>query len=333
MGKGYGIPPLVFGERISKTETSLLAWQEAVARNNKWSAEYEAVGKERFVTKFAAVRLGDLSLTAISHSHIKTKVYSDAPAQFFIPISGGPIQSRVNDQQFSLAAREGILFVPAGERIGQGGNRSLAVVDFDYKRLMRTAFSISGTLDEELIGFDHQLPKIYDFTRNHVPFFDMLYTQFSYLDLTSDLPKTLQSSGLEDFFYRMFSMIIWPSLFTDDAPHRKGGNKSKLDLVCDFIKSNLRRSITLTELEAISGLSRRTLQVQFLDAFGLSPMRWVREQRLLEVRQRLSRGGAGDTVTAISMEFGLASPHFPKEYKQRFGEFPSETLANTKKRR
>lgn len=77
-------------------------------------------------------------------------------------------------------------------------------------------------------------------------------------------------------------------------------------------------------------MSRRTLQYSFETILGISPLRFLRVTRLNQVRRALAEAGevgSGHTVTQISAEWGFwHAGQFAKDYKQLFGESPSDTL-------
>jgi AraC-like DNA-binding protein len=95
----------------------------------------------------------------------------------------------------------------------------------------------------------------------------------------------------------------------------------------DFIQANLDAPIGLPEIVAASGVAGRTLLKHFADFKGLSPMRYLRNQRFERVRDTL-RGAAPETsVMDIAASLGFNHlGRFSVEYRRRFGERPSETL-------
>lgn len=107
-----------------------------------------------------------------------------------------------------------------------------------------------------------------------------------------------------------------------------------LEAACEFIRARLQAPITLDDLEAASGLSRRSLQYAFWRRFRLTPMQWVREQRLALTRRMLVEGGSGESVTSVGMQCGFANlGTFARHYQKRFGEYPSETLRQAERAR
>ena len=95
----------------------------------------------------------------------------------------------------------------------------------------------------------------------------------------------------------------------------------------DYIHAHLADPITLRDLVETTGIPGRTLLKHFRDAQGVSPMRYVRTQRLQRVRDELL-GGRARNVASVALRWGFTHPgRFSIEYRKRFGETPSTTLA------
>jgi AraC-like DNA-binding protein len=73
--------------------------------------------------------------------------------------------------------------------------------------------------------------------------------------------------------------------------------------------------------------SRRTLQYALRDAYGCSPMQWVRRRRLHRAMQRLKNPAPGDTVTSIGQALGFPSAAaFSGDFRRHFGCTPSSVF-------
>ncbi|MFK7850857.1 MAG: helix-turn-helix domain-containing protein [Akkermansiaceae bacterium] len=100
----------------------------------------------------------------------------------------------------------------------------------------------------------------------------------------------------------------------------------------------VRRAIEISDSESgrisISNLclklrvSQRALNYAFVSQVGESPNRYLKLRRMNQVRRKLREAcPAEDTVTTIASELGFfEAGRFAGEYKQIFGECPSETL-------
>jgi len=95
----------------------------------------------------------------------------------------------------------------------------------------------------------------------------------------------------------------------------------------DYMEANLDSAVTLGAIVEAAGVAGRTLLKHFRDARGVSPMRYLRNARFEKVREALARAQPGESVTTIAMSWGFSHlGRFSVEYRQRFGEGPSDTL-------
>jgi len=79
----------------------------------------------------------------------------------------------------------------------------------------------------------------------------------------------------------------------------------------------------------VAGCGYRGLQRGFMDAYGTSPMNYLRSVRLKRIRALLLAGHVGDTINIIASKWGFAHMgRFAQAYYNEFGELPSETLQN-----
>jgi len=85
---------------------------------------------------------------------------------------------------------------------------------------------------------------------------------------------------------------------------------------------------TIPELCRVAGVSQRTLEYGFRDLLGVTPVRYLKLLRLNRVRRSLVRRRSEDeTVTSVAVRSGFSDlGRFAGEYRQLFGERPSDTL-------
>lgn len=99
--------------------------------------------------------------------------------------------------------------------------------------------------------------------------------------------------------------------------------------VVDFIHAHLDQPLCISQLVAVSGASRRSLEQAFQRSLGTSPQRYIQRCRLNAIRELLLRHQPGELqLSELAFRWGFAQPsHFTTAYKQAFGELPSQTLA------
>ena len=97
----------------------------------------------------------------------------------------------------------------------------------------------------------------------------------------------------------------------------------------DYIHAHLEQPLSISQLVAISGASRRSLEQAFQRSLGSSPQRYIQRCRLNAIRQLLQRHRPGELqLSELAFRWGFTQPsHFTTAYKQAFGELPSQTLS------
>jgi AraC-like DNA-binding protein len=98
----------------------------------------------------------------------------------------------------------------------------------------------------------------------------------------------------------------------------------------EYMHENLAAPVTLSDLVAASGVAGRTLLKHFRDVHGVSPMRYLRDLRMQRARDELAAGRVPQ-VAACALRWGFAhAGRFSMDYRKRFGESPSATLARAR---
>jgi AraC-like DNA-binding protein len=93
----------------------------------------------------------------------------------------------------------------------------------------------------------------------------------------------------------------------------------------EFLEANASQAVRIADLAALTGVSIRTLQAGFLKYRGLSPMAFLRSQRLALARTKLC-GNPFCSITQIALDCGFEhAGRFSALYRARFGETPSAT--------
>lgn len=96
-----------------------------------------------------------------------------------------------------------------------------------------------------------------------------------------------------------------------------------------FIHAHAREPIGLTEIAAAAGLSPRALQAAFRRHLGITPLAYLRRERLAQAHAALASARAEDgvTVSSIASACGFDQlSRFARDYKGRYGVSPRETL-------
>lgn len=98
-----------------------------------------------------------------------------------------------------------------------------------------------------------------------------------------------------------------------------------------YIRAHASEPVTIEELVSISGASLRSLYDGFRKFRDTSPMRYLRDYRLDQVHTELTKPASDTSVTTVAMRWGFNQlGRFAAQYKERYGESPSETLKNAR---
>jgi PAS domain S-box-containing protein len=96
--------------------------------------------------------------------------------------------------------------------------------------------------------------------------------------------------------------------------------------VMRHIEANWNRPLSIADIAREHGVSPRSIHKHFA-AKGTTPMNFVKRMRLERARGRLGSPTAKTSVTGVAFECGFTNlGHFARDYRQAFGELPSETL-------
>ena len=101
----------------------------------------------------------------------------------------------------------------------------------------------------------------------------------------------------------------------------------------EYLRTHNDRPVRLPELCQHLGVSERNLNRAFREVLDLPPAAYLRRWRLCQVRQMLAQTKNVDmTVADAGLHFGFWElGRFAAQYKQLFGEYPSQTLMRGKK--
>ncbi len=273
-----------------------------------------------------------LKLASISTSENRIKIGHRPEATLVFPLAGGA-QFCVDRLSVEISVNKSAAFIPTTWPTDiSGGKRCVVVARVDTSRLHETAATMLGPQNSDGIYSLIRDPLAVQLQLRDISFDSIFRAIFMQIHHLASNPKMLNLSGLDDIFYRTLSMAVNPKLFLNEAESscfRK--SKPEIDRVCQWILANLGNRITLTDLERVAHRSRRSLQNAFVGVYGISPMSWVREQRLMAARAKL-QSSYTRSVSEVLYGCGFTAPSlFCTHYFQRFGELPSTTLAKAKR--
>jgi AraC-like DNA-binding protein len=138
---------------------------------------------------------------------------------------------------------------------------------------------------------------------------------------------------LDDLICRQLVLMLCPELTADELGAGPASLSAGFDLLLEWLSSHLTEPVSLSEMEARSGYSRRALQRAFQQRFGCGPLQWLRRRRLELALEQLSRADAGDSVSSIARRCGyLSLTSFSRDFSRLHGRKPSEILRASQQR-
>lgn len=144
------------------------------------------------------------------------------------------------------------------------------------------------------------------------------------LNQNSNVPPT---SVQQDLVIMTMLELLQKESHDQSIPASFQRRKLIVDNVKVFLQQHQDEPVTITQLCEIANASRRTLQYSFETVLGISPLQYLRISRLNEVRRKLMQANEGDVIADIAAQWGFwHQSQFAKDYKQLFGELPSQTL-------
>ena len=99
----------------------------------------------------------------------------------------------------------------------------------------------------------------------------------------------------------------------------------------EFLRDHAREDVSLNDVVAVTGVGKSALYGAFRRKFGVTPMEYLRNERLRLAHLALSEGQGNVSVTQVAIDCGFQHvSRFSGYYRQRYNELPSATLARNK---
>jgi len=326
------LPRLAFGNAAAHASSDVDAFTAAQRAGMQQALSYEPLsGAKAFRHLSATVRIGDIRLVASASTPLAMAAGESPETTLLIPLHGWST-SVIEGIEHRWQAGNSAMLVPGSARTGRSGVRSKLAITFNPRRLQAVAHAMLGPRAHGRPQLGLHQPRLIPLGSSRSPALALLKQVLPLVDLGGGDEATLHMLGVDDMLYRLVAMMLAPQAL---AAAFAGGPASQssavIDRVTEYIVGHLEEPIALSDLERVSGLSARTLQVAFRRAHGCSPREWIRRRRLIAARERLLAGKPGVTVAAIALACGFTRPGaFATAYAQRFGESPSATLARAR---
>jgi AraC-like DNA-binding protein len=326
--------PLAFGDHRAKVLATMIDARAEAARLLPEVIGFDLLDRNEIHFKTSTANINGFCLAAISTTPIHVRFGSQPQPALVFPMAG-QIQFAAEKHSMVMQANVSAIYMPTGHRgEAKGGGCSVALARINVQRLESTLSIMLGLRQDQVTSAALSRPLEVSLVHGMSSFDAVFRALFFAVDAYADNPLMLAASGIDDMFYRTLAMAVYPEAFKGQARLQTASPDAlKIDRVCQYIQAHLDKPITLTTLEQVSHMSRRTLHNAFMKAFGFSPMGWLREQRMLAVRTKLRKYSSVFTVSQALYSCGFTNPSlFASQYKSRFGELPSVTRERNKPR-
>jgi AraC-like DNA-binding protein len=292
------------------------------------SVDGSTKSNEKFHYKISTINVNGLKLASLSMSPFRFEVEKSEGIVLIIPFVGrGNIEAA--GSAYEWQGSELALLLPGCAYSGTCTLSSVLMININPVRLGIAAAQMqSSNVDAALTNDMSEIRKIN--LNAHRLSFDKIFQQLcAVIEQMTDYPELLGKSGIDESFYRVLALALQPEILgkvPDTAKIRKYARR-KLDRTCHYIKAHIVQQFSLSNLDHISGMSRRSLHYEFQERYRCTPMQWVRAERLHQAHNKLSRAIPSTTVTSVALACGFSTPEsFSNHYKKKYGESPANVL-------
>lgn len=326
------LPRLAFGNSSALDDSDVRAMNDRIQRHTGFDIQYHVADASTcFMHRSSAVRINGLSIVATASSPLVVEVSDAERPALLVPLSGNSYTS-VEKVRYQWNAGESAILLPATARSGLDTKRSALFITIDEQRIQTTARSMLGLDANDKVDFlSLDQPRTLSMRTKEIDFNAVFRHYGEVIDQFSSRQDLLGLSGIDEACYRTIVMMLLPKKFAVSPGNgRKVPNvlsDQRMNELCEYILADLERTLTITELESVFGVSARSLQYAFRRRFNCTPAQWIVEQKLLAVHSRLLKAKIGESVTQIAIHFFVNLGDFSRKYRHRFGELPSQTLA------
>ena len=288
--------------------------------------------RSTFQHRSVVARTGDIQVIAGAHTPLFGSVSECERATVMVPLEG-LCNLWIDGQVMEARGGGNAVYLPGHAYRGQTEAYNGALFSVDLLSLAHTATVMAGAAEEALPEYAHKLrqPRQLDRQeRNHGELIANLQQTLHMLELQSvNGPELANLLRLDDVIRRCLALLLLPELITGSSPSSSAhdNTRRRVEDLEGYIHAHLCSPLSLSDLEAQSGLSRRSLQHAFQLRHGCGPMQWLRRQRLVHARDRLLNPQPGDSVASVALYFGYTNlSAFSRDFRDVFATRPSELL-------
>ena len=321
----FTLPSLIFGEGKSEVGQGFFGMVDQFSHLTP-DCDYDSKAKTGFIYKGNVFSLDNLVINQNYYSHMLA-VSSVKENNLLIPLAG--THNGLFRGNKLIAKHNQGFFIPSNDRfLFETGVDELAgslIITYDLARLNQTLKIMTG--NHELLIQEESVRSLL-LVHGSVNFKKLLFSLLGQIDGFNGNTELLKLNGFDDQFYRLLSMLVRPDYFLSNTKEDINTSTRYQILVKKFelyIEDSINKPIVLSEVEAMLGVTSRTLQYACQKILGTTPREYIRNKKLDFAYHRLSNKQEDSKIAALSYELGFSSQsRFTYYFKQRFGIYPSE---------
>ena len=283
----------------------------------RWQQEYDQLSPGSFYERLDEVALETMQ---VFKEHTGQALRQDCrvwPESLWIGIPTTHQGSRINGQALG-----------AGEVMCRPGGRDFELVTpegFDIYGLVIQLPALTAAAKRQGFSLDthwHAMP------RRQAAGDTLRAVSFLIERLLTSQTLAIASHIHQDILLMALLELLQVEQSSAELPPSYAHRKEVVDRVKRYVDEHLEGPVTMEELCQLTHVSRRTLQYSFTTILGISPLQFLRLTRLNRVRRALRAASPQQSVTEIATYWGFWHlGQFAHDYKQQFGESPSQTLS------
>lgn len=278
----------------------------------------------------AAAKCGDLSLMHVAFGDVEISVKSpeeDADGLILYLVTSGSGVSRHAGREAEFSTSRGFIRDLAAPVNASQEGLGIFALPLSKRKLKAHARSLIGDA-VDLMGLTFE-PEV-DFT---TPGGTILRNTIHYiaeaLDVSlPELDNPILNAQMEDMLLTQ-CLTLLPNSYKDVLNGRSVATivPYHVKRAREYIHAHADKKLGLADIAAAAGCGYRGVQRGFMDAYGASPMAYLRIVRLKRIRALLLSGQGGSAISDIARKWGFTHMgRFAQAYCHEFGELPSETL-------
>ncbi|MDF1749249.1 MAG: AraC family transcriptional regulator [Alphaproteobacteria bacterium] len=293
--------------------------------------DFELNGKgAELGARFAIAQCGDVNLVHVTFGNVDIRVKSeeentDEVLIYVVTSGSGTVQHGAKDMQATISKgfiRDTAMPVDASQK-----DLSTFMIPISKKKLKDHVNSLMGTEPDLMdISFNQEIDIL-------TPGGAIVRNTIFYLAEALDGPlrglnNPILNAQLEDMLLTQILTLL-PNSYQDVLNGHPISTVVPYNIkrAREYIHAHADKKVGLAEIVAAAGCSYRAVQRGFLDAYGVSPMAYLRTVRLRRIRAMLLAGPGEGSISEIAQKMGFChAGRFSQAYCREFGELPSETL-------